>query len=165
MINEKIINVASPIIEDVLTPYFIKLVNNEIKIDLYVLDVTKFINRFKLLFNGVDITIFKLYIEHIIFNLDMTVYIDDMRTINTVIDAVQYLVKNDLDNMPYVKSNYIPDLIDEDFYNLATRTIEYIYNKALDKDNLIVINWDEIFTKTTLTVLGYDGISLDSIVT
>jgi len=165
MVGEKIINVASPVAQDMLTPYFTKLVDAEIKIELYVLDITKFINRFKLLYNDVNIIIFKLYIEHTLFNLDKLIYVDDMKTIDSVIDAVLYLVRNDIDNMPYIKSTYIPDFIDEELYNLVTVTIDFIYAKVGNKDNLIVINWDEISTKTTMTLLGYDGISLDSIVT
>ena len=165
MIDEKIINVASPVMEDMITPYFIKLVDNDIKIELHVLDVTKFINRFKLLYNGIDIIVFKLYIEHTLFNLDKLVYVDDMKTIDSVMDAVQYLVENDLNNMPRIKNSYILDITDADLYNLVTETIDYVYSKVTDKDNLLIINWDEILTKTTLTVLGWDGISLDSIVT
>ena len=165
MVDEKIINVASPVMEDMITPYFIKLVDNDIKIELHVLDVTKFINRFKLLYNGIDIIVFKLYIEHTLFNLDKLVYVDDMKTIDSVMDAVQYLVENDLNNMPRIKNSYILDITDADLYNLVTETIDYVYNKVTDKDNLLIINWDEILTKTTLTVLGWDGISLDSIVT
>jgi len=165
MVDEKIINVASPVMEDMITPYFIKLVDNDIKIELHVLDVTKFINRFKLLYNGIDIIVFKLYIEHTLFNLDKLVYVDDMKTIDSVMDAVQYLVENDLNNMPRIKNSYILDITDADLYNLVTETIDYVYSKVTDKDNLLIINWDEILTKTTLTVLGWDGISLDSIVT
>ena len=165
MVDEKIINVASPVMEDMITPYFIKLVDNDIKIELHVLDVTKFINRFRLLYNGIDIIVFKLYIEHTLFNLDKLVYVDDMKTIDSVMDAVQYLVENDLNNMPRIKNSYILDITDADLYNLVTETIDYVYSKVTDKDNLLIINWDEILTKTTLTVLGWDGISLDSIVT
>jgi len=165
MADERIINVASPVMEDMITPYFTKLVNDSVKIELHVLDVTKFVNRFKLLYSGVDMLVFKLYIEHTIFNLDKVVYIDDMCTIDTVIDAVEYLVNNDLDNMSTYSTRPIPKLTEEDFYNLITVFIDYLYRKVTDKDNLIVINWDEMLTKTTLTVLGRDGISLDSIVT
>jgi len=165
MVDEKVINVASPVVQDMITPYFTKLVDANIKIELYVLDISKFVNRYKSLYSTTDATVFKLHIEHTLFNLDKLIYADDMKTIDSVIDAVQYLVKNDLDNMPYIEIEYIPDYIDEEFYILITETIDFIYNKISNKDNLIIINWDEILIKTTITLLGYDGISLDSIVT
>ena len=117
----KHINVVSPVMYDILVPYVNKRINSNNKIDIYILDITKYIDRFKLIYKNVNIIVFQLYLEHVLFNIDKLVYYEDMYDDTTELtnakDAVEYLVKNDLDNSPHIDVPYLPTLDDEELFN------------------------------------------------